>query len=71
MKTLNVSDLAASVAVVKPTVVGAAFRIYLLGGVGLTDTERAQAAGSGYLMKENGEQIMKLVKLLDDRTAGA
>lgn len=64
---LNTVDLAAVVAVQKPTVVGAAVRIFLLGGSALSEKQRDQASGSSYLMRQNGPAIMELVAELESR----
>lgn len=65
---INIDGLEARVAILKPTVVGAAFRIFLLGGTKLTEKEAGQAAGSPYLLKENSAAIMGLVEDLEART---
>lgn len=69
MKTLNIDNLAPRVAIYKPTVVGAAFRIFLMGGSDLSETQRGQAAGSAFLLKSCGDQIMELVDILEDRAS--
>jgi hypothetical protein len=66
---LNTDGLAAEVAVQKPTVVGAAVRIFLLGGSALSEKQRDQASGSSYLMRQNGEAIMDLVAVLESRAS--
>lgn len=64
---IQIDGLAARVAVVKPTVVGAAVRVFLLGGSSLTDKEAGQACGSPYLFKENRDAILGLVSELERR----
>jgi hypothetical protein len=66
---LNTDGLASKVAILKPTVVGAALRVYLLGGSSLNDKQLEQAAGSAYLMRENGVEVMALVVEMESRTA--
>jgi hypothetical protein len=66
---LNTDGLASKVAILKPTVVGAALRVYLLGGSNLNEKQLEQAAGSAYLMRENGVEVMALVVEMESRTA--
>jgi|TARA_R110000796_G_scaffold129256_2_gene244977 hypothetical protein len=66
---LNTDGLASKVAILKPTVVGAALRVYLLGGSALNEKQLEQAAGSAYLMRENGIEVMALVVEMESRTA--
>jgi hypothetical protein len=65
---LNTDGLASKVAILKPTVVGAALRVYLLGGSALNEKQLEQAAGSAYLMRENGVEVMELVKAMELRS---
>ena len=65
--SIKLSGLEVRLAVLKPTVVGAAFKIFMLGGSALTEKEAGQASGSPYLLKENGPAIMGLVKELEAR----
>lgn len=68
-KVVNIDGLDARVAILKPSVVGAAVRIFLLGGTELSEKEAGQAAGSPYLLRENSAAIMGLVEALEARTA--
>jgi len=70
-KTINLDGLEVRVAVLKPTVVGAAFKIFMLGGTSLSEKDAGQAAGSPYLLKENSAAIMGLVEDLEARTVQA
>jgi len=66
-KKINLEGLEASAAIIKPTVVGAAFKIFMLGGSKLTDKQAGQAAGSPYLWRENKEDIRAFVEELEGR----
>lgn len=53
----------------KPSILGAAVRVYIMGGSALNDTDRASACGSHFLMAKHGETVMGLVKSLEQQTA--
>ena len=64
---INIDLLGPQVAVLRPTIVGAAFRIFLLGGSALSEKQRKLASGSAYLMNGNGDEVMALVTELERR----
>jgi len=66
-QNLNLDGLAAQIAVHKPSVVGAAFKVFLFGGSELGDTQAAQASGSAHLFHKHQPEIMKLVREMEGR----
>jgi hypothetical protein len=72
-KVIDLNGMETTAAVNRPAVMGAAIKIYLLGGSILDQKERIRAAGSYHLMKVDGPAIMALVEELEARqieTAG-
>lgn len=66
---IKTEGLEVRVAVLKPTVVGAALKIFMMGGSKLTEKEAGLAAGSPYLLKQNHTAIMGLVEEFEARRA--
>ncbi len=69
MKLLDISAIATDVALLKPTIVGAAFRIYALGGSSLSEAQRKQATGGPTLYNTHLEDIMALVEKMEASTS--
>jgi hypothetical protein len=64
---MNIDGLQPVLAIHSPNVIGAAMRILALGGSKLSESERAMACGSKYLLTRNGEAIMTLVATFEER----
>ena len=66
---LRLDGMGAALAVHKPAVIGAAMRIFALGGSSLSDAERGRAGGSAYLYSTHSAVIMDLVAEFERRAA--
>lgn len=62
MSKIDLSPVKDRLAVSKPSIIGAAIKILALGGSSLSEKEQIRAAGSSYLMKTEGEEILALVR---------
>jgi hypothetical protein len=64
---IDVSKL--SLAVCSPAVVGSALKIVQAGGSELTDDKMRRVVGSAYLFKQHQEEILHLVREMEQATA--
>lgn len=68
MSTLDTTQVTKIAQVTRPSVLGVAFRVYLLGGSSLTDKQAASGGGSPHLYRTHTKEIREIVKQLEAST---
>lgn len=64
---IDTTGLAGIAATTKPSVIGCAVRIFLLGGSSMDEERAKHATGSPHLFKTHKAEIMRFVEALEDR----
>lgn len=69
MTNLSTENLAQIALLQSNTILGAAFKIHLMGGDKLSEKERSRVISSPYLWQQHGDSIMALVDEFKSRSA--